>query len=56
MTTTPTGPVSSSIASPLVRDATAAALPRHQIPQVGTGSEIAHDLITNELFLDGSAA
>jgi glutamate decarboxylase len=55
VTTTPTGPVSSSIASPLVRDATAAALPRHQIPQVGTGSEIAHDLITNELFLDGSA-
>jgi glutamate decarboxylase len=55
VTTTPTGPVSSSIASPLVRDATAAALPRHQLPQAGLGSEVAHDLITNELFLDGSA-
>jgi glutamate decarboxylase len=52
---TPTRPVSASIASPLVRDAIAAPLPRHQLPKSGTGSEVAHDLITNELFLDGSA-
>jgi glutamate decarboxylase len=53
--TTGNGQASASIASPLVRDATAAALPRHQLPECGTGSEVAHDLITNELFLDGSA-
>jgi glutamate decarboxylase len=48
-------PSTSFIASPLVRDAQAAALPRHQIPDHGVGSEVAHDLIHNELFLDGSA-
>jgi glutamate decarboxylase len=49
------GPTTAAFASPLVRDAEAAPLPRHRLPDSGTGSEVAHDLITNELFLDGSA-
>ncbi|HEY6762483.1 MAG TPA: glutamate decarboxylase [Baekduia sp.] len=45
----------SEIDSPLVQDAIAAGLPRHRMPDCGSGSDVAHDLITNELFLDGSA-
>jgi glutamate decarboxylase len=48
-------PPTSFIASPLVRDAQAAAAPRHEIPDCGVGGEVAYDLITNELVLDGSA-
>ncbi|MDX6726244.1 MAG: glutamate decarboxylase [Baekduia sp.] len=53
--TTGNGPTTAQVASPLVRDAEAAALPRRRLPDSGIGSEVAHDLITNELFLDGSA-
>jgi glutamate decarboxylase len=53
--TTGNGPTTAQVASPLVRDAEAAPLPRRRLPASGTGSEVAHDLITNELFLDGSA-
>jgi glutamate decarboxylase len=45
----------SFIASALIRDAEAIALPRHQIPEEGVGGTVAHDLISNELMLDGSA-
>src|SRR3954454_21283813 len=55
MSTIPDGKATSGIASRLVKDAEAAELPRHRIPDAGIGSEVAHDLITNELFLDGSA-
>ncbi len=55
MTTPPSDADAASIASSLIRDAAAAGLPRHQLPARGTGSEVARDLITNELFLDGSA-
>jgi glutamate decarboxylase len=53
--TTGNGPTTAAFASSLVRNAEAAPLPRHRLPDSGTGSEVAHDLITNELFLDGSA-
>ena len=53
--TTGHGPATTQLASSLVQDAEAAPLPRHRLPDSGTGGEVAHDLITNELFLDGSA-
>jgi glutamate decarboxylase len=43
------------IASRLIADAEVGALPRHRLAEEGLGSDVAHDLITNELFLDGSA-
>jgi glutamate decarboxylase len=55
VSTIPDRKATSGIASRLVKDAQAAELPRHRIPDAGIGSEVAHDLITNELFLDGSA-
>jgi glutamate decarboxylase len=42
-------------ASRLVRDAEAPAPPRHRLPDEGVGGDVAYDIITNELFLDGSA-
>jgi hypothetical protein len=43
------------VASRLVRDAEAAPPPRHRLPDEGAGGDITYDIITNELFLDGSA-
>jgi glutamate decarboxylase len=43
------------VASRLVRDAEAPPPPRHRLPDEGAGGDIAYDIITNELFLDGSA-
>jgi glutamate decarboxylase len=43
------------LASRLVRDAEAAPPPRHRLPDDGAGGDVAYDIITNELFLDGSA-
>jgi glutamate decarboxylase len=42
-------------ASILVREDAVLSLPHDRIPQHGTGGEVAHDLISNELLLDGSA-
>ena len=39
----------------MVRDEELAGLPRDVIPQEGTGTQVAYDLISNELLLDGSA-
>ncbi len=55
VTTPPSDDDAASIASSLIRDASAAALPLHQLPERGSGSDVAYDLITNELLLDGSA-
>src|SRR3954462_2291717 len=41
--------------SALVRESLAGALPHDRLPELGTGSEVAYDLLTNELLLDGSA-
>jgi glutamate decarboxylase len=41
--------------SALVAEEELAGLPRDQIPEHGTGSRVAYDLMTNELLLDGSA-
>src|SRR5436305_3017151 len=41
--------------SELVRIEEILALPRHDLPAEGIGGEVAHDLISNELLLDGSA-
>src|SRR5436853_387462 len=43
------------IDSELVRIEEILALPRHELPAEGIGGEVAHDLISNELLLDGSA-
>jgi glutamate/tyrosine decarboxylase-like PLP-dependent enzyme len=43
------------VASRLVRDEEAAPPPRHRLPDEGAGGDITYDIITNELFLDGSA-
>jgi glutamate decarboxylase len=53
--TRPDAGSSGSIDSRLIADAEAGALPRHRLAEEGLGSHVAHDLITNELFLDGSA-
>jgi glutamate decarboxylase len=49
------GKTTTPIASQLVRDAEAAPPPRHRLADVGVGGDVAYDVITNELFLDGSA-
>jgi glutamate decarboxylase len=45
----------SSVVSSLVREERVAGLPRHTIPEAGTGGDVAYDLLSNELLLDGSA-
>jgi glutamate decarboxylase len=42
-------------ASALVREELVRGLPRDELPRDGTGSEVAYDLLRNELLLDGSA-
>jgi glutamate decarboxylase len=42
-------------ASRLVRDELTGRLPHDRLPEIGVGGEVANDLITNELLLDGSA-
>src|SRR6476659_7963847 len=42
-------------ASELVREALVGGLPHDRLPELGTGSDVAYDLLTNELLLDGSA-
>jgi glutamate decarboxylase len=42
-------------ASALVREAVVRGLARDELPESGTGGEVAYDLLTNELLLDGSA-
>ena len=39
----------------MVREEELTGLPRDVIPQQGTGTKVAYDLMTNELLLDGSA-
>ncbi|HUH80215.1 MAG TPA: pyridoxal-dependent decarboxylase, partial [Solirubrobacteraceae bacterium] len=39
----------------IVREERLEGLPRDRLQQSGTGSEVAFDIITNELLLDGSA-
>jgi glutamate decarboxylase len=39
----------------LVREEELLGLPRHELPERGTGMKVAYDLMTNELLLDGSA-
>jgi glutamate decarboxylase len=46
-----TGPLTSS----LVQEEELKGLPRDELPDHGTGSRVAYDLMTNELLLDGSA-
>ena len=46
-----TGPITSS----LVQEEELKGLPRDELPEHGTGSRVAYDLMTNELLLDGSA-
>jgi glutamate decarboxylase len=41
--------------SRLIQDAEAGSPSRHRLHEEGVGGEVAYDLITNELFLDGSA-
>jgi glutamate decarboxylase len=55
MQTEGNGKSTTGIASQLVRDAEVGALPRHRLADEGLGSDVAYDMITNELFLDGSA-
>jgi glutamate decarboxylase len=43
------------IASSIIREAMAGALPHDEIPEESGGSEVTYDLIANELLLDGSA-
>jgi glutamate decarboxylase len=45
----------SEIASALVRDAQVLRMPQDEMPPQGVGGEVAYDLLTNELLLDGSA-
>jgi glutamate decarboxylase len=46
---------SSSTPSALVRLEQAGSLPKDQMAEQGTGGEVAYDLLTNELLLDGAA-
>ncbi len=39
----------------LVREEELLGLPRHELPERGTGTKVAYDLMSNELLLDGSA-
>ncbi len=41
--------------SAFVREERVTGLPSERLPEDGTGSEVAYDLLTNELLLDGSA-
>ena len=41
--------------SALVRESVVGGLPHDRMPESGTGGEVAYDLLTNELLLDGSA-
>jgi glutamate decarboxylase len=43
------------IPSRLVQDAEVGTAPRHQLGDKGVGGDVAYDMITNELTLDGSA-
>jgi glutamate decarboxylase len=47
--------MSTDTPSDLVREEDLLGLPRDEVPQQGTGSRVAYDLMTNELLLDGSA-
>jgi glutamate decarboxylase len=47
--------ISAGIPSSLVREAQVTGLPRDRIAQHGTGGEVAYDLLSNELLLDGAA-
>jgi glutamate decarboxylase len=47
--------MSTDTPSELVREEELLGLPRDEVPQQGTGSRVAYDLMTNELLLDGSA-
>jgi glutamate decarboxylase len=52
----PTGPTDGDpSSSSLVREEELTGLPRDELPEQGTGSKVAYDLMTNELLLDGSA-
>ncbi len=44
-----------AFASALVRESGVLSLPRDQMPAEGTGGQVAYDLLSNELLLDGSA-
>ena len=44
-----------AFASALVRESGVLSLPRKEMPHDGTGGQVAYDLLTNELLLDGSA-
>ena len=44
-----------AFASALVRESGVLSLPRKEMPHEGTGGQVAYDLLTNELLLDGSA-
>ncbi|HEY2440745.1 MAG TPA: hypothetical protein VGI07_10960, partial [Solirubrobacteraceae bacterium] len=41
--------------SAMVQEEELSGLPRDEIPEQGTGTRVAYDLMTNELLLDGSA-
>ncbi len=41
--------------SALIREEELVGLPRDEVPQQGTGTKVAYDLMTNELLLDGGA-
>ena len=43
------------VVSSLIREERLQGLPRDRLQEPGTGSEVAYDMITNELLLDGSA-
>ena len=43
------------VTSSLVQEEELKGLPRDELPEHGTGSRVAYDLMTNELLLDGSA-
>src|SRR5213595_4138042 len=42
-------------ASAFVRETLVGGLPHDRLPELGIGSEVAYDLLTNELLLDGAA-
>ena len=44
-----------AFASALVRESGVLSLPRKEMPHDGTGGQVAYDLLSNELLLDGSA-
>jgi glutamate decarboxylase len=47
--------MSVSATSRMIREAEVFSLPRDEMPAAGTGGEVAYDLLSNELLLDGSA-